>query len=59
MQGIVGAIDSRFSLKLMHRRLQLLARFLIVGTFIDDAIRIAFDYSGKNLPCLTHWRRLA
>lgn len=48
MVSILGLLDSRLSLKFMHRRLQLLARFLIVGTFIDDAIRIAFDYAGQK-----------
>jgi hypothetical protein len=34
-------------LKHVHRRLQLLARLLIVGTFIDDALRVTCDYKGQ------------
>lgn len=45
---LMRAVDRALSLKFMHRRLQLLARFLIVSTFIDDAIRITFDYMGQK-----------
>lgn len=40
-------IDERVSLKQVHRRLQLFARLLIVGTFIDDALRVTGDYKGQ------------
>lgn len=46
--AILKKVDERWSLKLVHRKLQILARVLIVGTFLDDAIRIATDYFGQR-----------
>lgn len=43
----LAVIDERVSLKQVHRRLQLFARLLIVGTFIDDALRVTGDYKGQ------------
>jgi uncharacterized membrane protein YphA (DoxX/SURF4 family) len=40
-------LDSKTNLKHVYRRLQLAARFLIVGTFADDAIRVTCDYGGQ------------
>jgi len=42
-----SAIDVRVNLKHVYRRLQLTARFLIVGTFMDDAVRVLCDYRGQ------------
>ena len=40
-------LDERVSLKSASAKVGTLARVLIVSTFIDDTIRIAFDYSGQ------------
>jgi uncharacterized membrane protein YphA (DoxX/SURF4 family) len=47
MDVVLGRLDARISIKHIWRRLQLLARVLIVSTFIDDAIRVASDYTGQ------------
>lgn len=44
---VLQAIDERVSLKHVHRRLQAFARVLIVGTFMDDALRVMCDYRGQ------------
>ncbi len=40
-------VDGRINVKTVYRRLQVAARFLVVGTFADDSIRVTFDYSGQ------------
>jgi len=40
-------VDARVNIKHVYRKLQLTARFLIVGTFMDDALRVACDYRGQ------------
>ena len=40
-------VDGHINVKGVYRRLQLTARFLVVGTFADDSIRVTFDYSGQ------------
>ena len=47
MNAVQARVDRLVSVKSAWRRLQLLARALIVGTFIDDCVRIATDYSGQ------------
>jgi len=47
LQQILTAVDERVSLKHVHRRLQAFARVLIVGTFMDDALRVTCDYPGQ------------
>ena len=47
MGSLLESLDARISLKHVHRRVQNVARFLIVGTFIDDALRVACDFSGQ------------
>eukprot|EP00967_Tisochrysis_lutea_P148448 scaffold283676_cov27-Tisochrysis_lutea.AAC.3 len=44
---LLTAVDERVSLKHVHRRLQSIARLLIVSTFIDDALRVSCDYRGQ------------
>mmetsp|Transcript_59020 Transcript_59020/g.97597 ORF Transcript_59020/g.97597 Transcript_59020/m.97597 type:complete len:352 (-) Transcript_59020:471-1526(-) len=43
----LAAIDSRVNLKHVYRKMQFTARFLIVSTFMDDALRVACDYRGQ------------
>ena len=43
----LAAIDERVNLKHVHRRLQVIARVLIISTFVDDTLRVACDYSGQ------------
>ena len=40
-------VDRHINVKSVYRRLQVAARFLVVGTFADDSIRVTFDYSGQ------------
>ena len=40
-------VDGHINVKGVYRRLQVAARFLVVGTFADDSIRVTFDYSGQ------------
>lgn len=47
LQSVLAIIDERVSLKHVHRRLQGFARVLIVGTFMDDALRVTCDYLGQ------------
>ena len=42
-------VDGHINVKGVYRRLQVAARFLVVGTFADDSIRVTFDYSGQVL----------
>jgi len=46
---VSAAIDARINIKHVHRRLQIAARLLIVGTFIDDALRVLGEYRGQML----------
>jgi len=47
LKMLMQYIDSRVNVKHIYRRLQMTARFLIIGTFMDDALRVACDYSGQ------------
>jgi len=49
VKEFVSLVDSRVNLKHVYRRLQITARFLIIGTFMDDALRVACDYRGQIL----------
>ena len=40
-------LDGRMNVKSVYRRLQSIARFLILGTFVDDSLRVLFDYPGQ------------
>jgi len=40
-------LDARMNVKSVYRRLQIAAKFLILGTFVDDSLRVLFDYSGQ------------
>jgi uncharacterized membrane protein YphA (DoxX/SURF4 family) len=40
-------IDGRINVKGVYRRLQVAARLLVVGTFADDSLRVACDYTGQ------------
>ena len=40
-------VDSHINVKGVYRRLQVVARFLVVGTFADDSLRVTCDYSGQ------------
>jgi len=40
-------VDGHINVKGVYRRLQVFARFLVVGTFADDSLRVTCDYSGQ------------
>jgi len=47
LKEIYSSVDSRVNLKHVYRRLQITARILIIGTFMDDAVRVATDFDGQ------------
>ena len=47
MMKMLAWLDTHINVKSVYRRLQAVASFLILGTFIDDGLRVLFDYSGQ------------
>jgi len=47
IKDLYSWIDGRINVKGVYRRLQIAARLLIVGTFADDSLRVACDYTGQ------------
>ena len=47
IKEIYNWVDGRINVKGVYRRLQVVARLLVVGTFADDSLRVACDYSGQ------------
>eukprot|EP00908_Phaeocystis_cordata_P023374 Transcript_5802.p1 GENE.Transcript_5802~~Transcript_5802.p1 ORF type:complete len:328 (+),score=154.20 Transcript_5802:206-1189(+) len=47
IKEIYSWVDGRINVKGVYRRLQVVARLLVVGTFADDSLRVACDYSGQ------------
>jgi len=45
---LLRKVDERWSLKRLHPRAQSLARLLIIGTYVDDILRVATDYAGQR-----------
>jgi len=47
MTALAHRLDEKVNLKHVYRRVQALARLLVVFTFADDAVRVATDYRGQ------------
>ena len=47
IQQALARADDSINVKFVYRRLQLIARGLVVMTFIDDALRVITDYNGQ------------
>ena len=51
------ALDARLSLKLMHRKMQVVAKVLIVTTFFEDALRVLLTFSvQQNSMRIAGWQ---
>lgn len=47
LRGLIARVDELVPLKRASRHAGRIARLLTVATFIDDALRVAFDYEGQ------------
>jgi uncharacterized membrane protein YphA (DoxX/SURF4 family) len=47
IKDLYSWLDGRINVKGVYRRLQVAARLLVVGTFADDSLRVACDYTGQ------------
>ena len=57
LDAFARTLDARVNLKHVHRRLELVARAMIVTTFIEDALRCLFGFSGQRQSmAIAGWR---